>query len=94
MMTYRCLRHIPHLIRYSDRHVVLSLGHKHLYLGQIVGLAVGLYRCTHGVLEQFEQYMVEVGRWVDHFQPTLLSFSILLKYLTFKRNGVPMALCK
>ena len=43
---------------------MLPLGHKHLYLRQSLGLAVGLHCGTHGVLEQLEQYVVQVGRGV------------------------------
>jgi hypothetical protein len=44
---------------------MLPLGYQHLYLRQVLGLAMGLHRGTHGVLEQLKQYVVKMWRRVD-----------------------------
>jgi len=53
------------LVTDPDADVVFPLGKQHLNLGKLFRLAVGLYCCSHGVLEKLKEDVVEVGRGVD-----------------------------
>lgn len=64
---------------------MLALGHQHLDLRQLArGLAVGLHRGAHRVLEQLEQDVVEVGRGVAQRQGGFLAGGVLDQCLTCK----------
>ena len=56
---------LTHLVADSDAHVVLPLGHQHLDVGELWAGAVGLHHGPHGVLEELEEDVVEVGRGID-----------------------------